>query len=101
MYQAPYLAATAPGSLMPLPTTQLSHAAALTQFYEYQNAAAMAAAATAPYTSQYPNSFDAYTPYAGAAGNKKRHLISSYRNEIVYTESLPSLFIGAVLCDHL
>ncbi|KRT79826.1 RNA binding protein, partial [Oryctes borbonicus] len=71
MYQSPYLAATAPGSLMPLPATQLSHAAALaatSQFYEYQNAAAMAAAATAPYTGQYPNGFDTYTPYAGAAG---------------------------------
>lgn len=74
MYQSPYLAATAPGSLMPLPAaTQLSHAAAMaaatTQFYEYQNAAAMAAAAAAPYTGQYPNGFDAYTPYAtGAAG---------------------------------
>ncbi|XP_022915625.1 RNA-binding protein 24-B-like [Onthophagus taurus] len=71
MYQSPYLAATAPGTLMPLPATQLSQAAALaatSQFYEYQNAAAMAAAATAPYTGQYPNGFDAYTPYAGAAG---------------------------------
>lgn len=71
MYQSPYLAATAPGSLMPLPATQLSHAAAIaatSQFYEYQNAAAMAAAAAAPYTGQYPNGFDAYTPYAGATG---------------------------------
>ncbi|XP_060516028.1 RNA-binding protein 24-B-like [Cylas formicarius] len=73
MYQSPYLAATAPGSLVPLPTTQLSHAAAVaaaatTQFYEYQNAAAVAAAAAAPYTGQYANGFDAYTPYTGAAG---------------------------------
>ncbi|XP_030755949.1 RNA-binding protein 24-B-like [Sitophilus oryzae] len=69
MYQSPYLAATAPGSLVPLPTTQLTHAAAVaaatSQFYEYQNAAAIAAAA--PYTSQYANGFDAYTPYTGAA----------------------------------
>lgn len=72
MYQSPYLTATAPGSLVPLQTTQLSHAAAMaaatSQFYEY-NAAMAAAAAAAPYTGQYPNGFDAYTPYAGAAGN--------------------------------
>lgn len=72
MYQSPYLTATTPGSLVPLPATQLSHAAAMaaSQFYEYQNAAAIAAAAAAPYTGQYPNSFDAYTPYAGAAGKE-------------------------------
>lgn len=78
MYQSPYLAATAPGSLMPLPATQLSHAAALaatSQFYEYQNAAAMAAAATAPYTGQYPNGFDAYTPYAGTAGKCRQEFL--------------------------
>ncbi|KAL3289808.1 hypothetical protein HHI36_023200 [Cryptolaemus montrouzieri] len=73
VYQSPYLAATAPGSLMPLPTSPLSHAAAVaaaatSQFYEYQNAAAVAAAAAAPYTGQYTNGFDAYTPYSGAAG---------------------------------
>lgn len=72
MYQSPYLAATAPGSLVPLPATQISHAAAVaaaatSQFYEYQNAAAVAAAAAAPYTGQYANGFDAYTPYTGAA----------------------------------
>ncbi|KAL1493463.1 hypothetical protein ABEB36_011510 [Hypothenemus hampei] len=72
MYQSPYLAATAPGSLVPLQATQLSHAAAVaaaatSQFYEYQNAAAVAAAAAAPYTGQYANGFDAYTPYTGAA----------------------------------
>ncbi|XP_048521709.1 RNA-binding protein 24-A isoform X2 [Dendroctonus ponderosae] len=72
MYQSPYLAATAPGSLVQLPATQLSHAAAVaaaatSQFYEYQNAAAVAAAAAAPYTGQYTNGFDAYTPYTGAA----------------------------------
>ncbi|CAH0562584.1 unnamed protein product [Brassicogethes aeneus] len=71
MYQSPYLAATAPGSLVPLQTTQLTHAAAVaaatSQFYEYQNAAAVAAAAAAPYTGQYTNGFDAY-PYTGAAG---------------------------------
>lgn len=68
------MAATAPGSLVPLPATQLTHAAAVaaaatSQFYEYQNAAAVAAAAAAPYTGQYANGFDAYTPYTGAAGN--------------------------------
>lgn len=83
VYQSPYLAATAPGSLMPLPATQLTHAAvaaaaATSQFYEYQNAAAVAAAAAAPYTGQYTNGFDAYTPYTGAAGknHESRFLFS-------------------------
>ncbi|CAG9772830.1 unnamed protein product [Ceutorhynchus assimilis] len=72
MYQSPYLTATAPGSLVPLQATQLSHAAAVaaaatSQFYEYQNAAAVAAAAAAPYTNQYANGFDAYAPYTSAA----------------------------------
>ncbi|XP_015609199.1 RNA-binding protein 24-A isoform X2 [Cephus cinctus] len=65
VYQSPYLAAAAPGSLMPLPATQLSHAAAVaaaSQFYEYQNAAA--AAATYPGTSY--NFAEAY-PYSSAA----------------------------------
>lgn len=57
---------------MPLPATQLTHAAAVaaatSQFYEYQNAAAVAAAAAAPYTGQYANGFDAYTPYSGTTG---------------------------------
>lgn len=58
---------------MQLPTSPLSHAAAVaaaatSQFYEYQNAAAVAAAAAAPYTGQYTNGFDAYTPYTAAAG---------------------------------
>lgn len=71
VYQSPYLAATAPGSLVPLQATQLTHAAAVaaaatSQFYEYQNA--VAAAAAAPYTGQYANGFDTYTPYTGAAG---------------------------------
>lgn len=65
MYQSPYLAAAAPGGLVPLPATQLSHAAAVaaaSQFYEYQNAAA--AAATYPGTSY--NFAEAY-PYTTAA----------------------------------
>ncbi|XP_018326995.1 RNA-binding protein 24-like isoform X2 [Agrilus planipennis] len=73
VYQSPYLTATTPGSLVPLPATQLSHAAAVaaatSQFYEYQNAAVAAAAAAAPYaaaTGQYANGFDAYTPYSAA-----------------------------------
>lgn len=74
VYQSPYLAATAPGSLVPLQTTQLTHAAAIaaatSQFYEYQNAAAVAAAAAAPYASQYANGFEAYTPYTGATGKQ-------------------------------
>lgn len=76
VYQSPYLTATAPGSLVPLQATQLTHAAAVaaaatSQFYEYQNAAAVAAAAAAPYTGQYTNGFDAYTPYTGAAGKEE------------------------------
>ena len=66
MYQSPYLAAAAPGGLVPLPATQLSHAAAVaaaSQFYEYQNAAA--AAATYPGTSY--NFAEAYSPYSTAA----------------------------------
>lgn len=66
VYQSPYLtAAAAPGGLVPLPATQLSHAAAVaaaSQFYEYQNAAA--AAATYPGTSY--NFAEAY-PYTSAA----------------------------------
>lgn len=72
VYQSPYLAATTPGSLMPLPATQLTHAAAVaaatSQFYEYQNAAAVAAAAAVPYAGQYSSGFDAYSPYTGTAG---------------------------------
>lgn len=75
VYPSPYLTATAPGSLVPLPATQITHAAAVaaatSQFYEYQNAAAVAAAAAAPYTGQYTNGFDAYSPYTGAAGRSK------------------------------
>lgn len=64
VYQSPYLAAAAPGGLVPLPATQLSHAAAVaaTQFYDYQNVAA--AAATYPGTSY--NFAEAY-PYTSAA----------------------------------
>lgn len=51
-----------------MPATQLSHAAAIaaatSQFYEYQNA--VAAAAAAPYPSQY-SGFDAYPYSTGAA----------------------------------
>uniref|UniRef100_A0A7G3AVJ5 Putative rna-binding protein 38-like isoform 1 n=1 Tax=Lutzomyia longipalpis TaxID=7200 RepID=A0A7G3AVJ5_LUTLO len=68
VYGAPYLGTSATtAGLMPLPATQLSHAAAIaaatSQFYEYQNA--VAAAAAAPYPSQYTG-FEAY-PYTGAA----------------------------------
>ncbi|XP_058794526.1 ice-structuring glycoprotein-like, partial [Phymastichus coffea] len=66
VYQSPYLATTAPGGLVPLPTTPLSHAAAVaaaSQFYEYQNAAA--AAATYPAAS-YNFAAEAY-PYTTAA----------------------------------
>ncbi|XP_058054228.1 RNA-binding protein 24-B-like [Anopheles bellator] len=76
IYGAPYLG-TAGGStgatgaasgLVPIPATQLSHAAAIaaatSQFYEYQNA--VAAAAAAPYPGQYSAGFDAY-PYASGA----------------------------------
>lgn len=65
VYQSPYLAAAAPGGLVPLPATQLTHAAAMaaaSQFYEYQNVAA--AAASYPGTSY--NFAEAY-PYTSAA----------------------------------
>lgn len=73
IYGAPYLSnagqtgAGAASGLVPIPATQLSHAAAIaaatSQFYEYQNA--VAAAAAAPYPGQY-SGFEAY-PYATAA----------------------------------
>ncbi|XP_055703812.1 RNA-binding protein 24-like isoform X2 [Phlebotomus papatasi] len=68
VYGTPYLGTSATTTgLMPLPATQLSHAAAIaaatSQFYEYQNA--VAAAAAAPYPSQYTG-FETY-PYSGAA----------------------------------
>ncbi|XP_055691440.1 RNA-binding protein 24-A-like isoform X2 [Lutzomyia longipalpis] len=73
VYGAPYLGTSATtAGLMPLPATQLSHAAAIaaatSQFYEYQDTQlknAVAAAAAAPYPSQYTG-FEAY-PYTGAA----------------------------------
>ncbi|XP_053688008.1 RNA-binding protein 24-B-like [Sabethes cyaneus] len=77
IYGAPYFGSTAAAGttgaaaasgLVPIPATQLSHAAAIaaatSQFYEYQNA--VAAAAAAPYPGQY-SGFEAY-PYAAAAG---------------------------------
>lgn len=73
-YGTPYLGTTAgttggaASGLMQIPASQLSHAAAIaaatSQFYEYQNA--VAAAAAAPYPGQY-SGFEAY-PYATAAG---------------------------------
>ncbi|KAJ9590589.1 hypothetical protein L9F63_016358, partial [Diploptera punctata] len=67
VYPSPYLAA-APSGIVPLPPAPLSHAAALaaatSQFYEYQNAAA---AAAVTYPGQYPNGFETY-PYTSAAG---------------------------------
>jgi len=65
VYQSPYLTAAAPGGLVPLPATQLSHAAAVaaaSQFYEYQNAAA----AVASYPGTSYNFAEAY-PYTTAA----------------------------------
>lgn len=68
VYGAPYLnTGAATTGLVPLQATQLSHAAAIaaatSQFYEYQNA--VAAAAAAP----YPNmaGYDAYTYSPGTA----------------------------------
>ncbi|XP_076246451.1 RNA-binding protein 24 isoform X2 [Calliopsis andreniformis] len=63
VYQSPYLAAAAPGGLVPLPTAQLTHAAAMaaaSQFYEYQNVAA------ATYPGPSYNFAEAY-PYTNAA----------------------------------
>ena len=71
VYQSPYLtaAAAAPSGLVTLPPAPLSHAAAVaaaaTQFYEYQNAAAAALAASYPTTGQFANGFDPYTTAAG------------------------------------
>ncbi|EFA10896.1 RNA-binding protein 24-B [Tribolium castaneum] len=96
VYQSPYLTAAAPGSLVPLPATQLTHAAAVaaatSQFYEYQNAAAVAAAAAAPYTGQYANGFDAYTPYTGAAGAAG---YLPYTYTLPQTPGLPTATAGA------
>lgn len=91
IYGTPYLG-TATGStgaasasgLVPIPATQLSHAAAIAaatnQFYEYQNA--VAAAAAAPYPGQYSTGFDAY-PYAsgasaGAAAAAAQYMAAPY-----------------------
>lgn len=92
IYGTPYLG-TAGGStgaggatsgLVPIPATQLSHAAAIaaatSQFYEYQNA--VAAAAAAPYPGQYSTGFDAY-PYgsgasAGAAAAAAQYMAGPY-----------------------
>ncbi|XP_058130130.1 RNA-binding protein 24-like [Anopheles ziemanni] len=91
IYGTPYLG-TAAGStgagsasgLVPIPATQLSHAAAIAaatnQFYEYQNA--VAAAAAAPYPGQYSTGFDAY-PYAsgasaGAAAAAAQYMAAPY-----------------------
>lgn len=67
VYPSPYLT-TAPSGIVPLPPAPVSHAAALaaaaSQFYEYQNAAA---AAAVTYPGQYPNGFETY-PYTTAAG---------------------------------
>ena len=66
VYPSPYLAA--PGGIVPLPpAASLSHASALaSQFYEYQNlnAAAAASLATYPGSAAYP--VDPY-PYTSAA----------------------------------
>ena len=74
LYPSSYLAAAAPGGLVPLQASQLTHAAAVaaaaTQFYDYQNAAAAAAtypAAAAAAANAY-NFADAYPSYAAAAG---------------------------------
>lgn len=91
-YGTPYLgttagttgaAAAAASGLMQIPATQLSHAAAIaaatSQFYEYQNA--VAAAAAAPYPGQY-SGFEAY-PYAtagatGAAAAAAQYMAGPY-----------------------
>ena len=96
VYQSPYLAAAAPGGLVPLPATQLSHAAAMaaaSQFYEYQNVAA--AAATYPGTSY--NFAEAY-PYtsAAAAGMCLKSVQSKDSNGLIHhhqqhTGSSPSV----------
>uniref|UniRef100_A0A8D8WEH2 RNA-binding protein 38 n=1 Tax=Cacopsylla melanoneura TaxID=428564 RepID=A0A8D8WEH2_9HEMI len=79
VYQSPYLSAAAatthaaagsPAGLVSLPPGHLSLAAAASQFYEYQNAVA-AAAAVSQYPSQYANGFESYpysSPASAAAG---------------------------------
>ncbi|XP_011147024.1 RNA-binding protein 24 isoform X2 [Harpegnathos saltator] len=87
VYQSPYLAAAAPGGLVPLPATQLGHAAAVaaSQFYEYQNAAA--AAASYPGTSY--NFAEAY-PYTSAAAAANA-AAASYVGPYTYTLPAASL----------
>lgn len=96
VYQSPYLTATTPGSIMPLPATQLTHAAAVaaatSQFYEYQNAAAAAAAAAATYPSQYANGFEAY-PYTSATGAAS-YMPYTYA-ALPQTPTLPTATAGA------
>lgn len=109
VYGSPYLGAAAASAaaanssaaaaagLVPIPATQLSHAAAIaaatSQFYEYQVGInyielvnlvdkfilllqnAVAAAAAAPYPGQYAG-FEAY-PYGGAAAGEIFFFISS------------------------
>ncbi|XP_017886601.1 RNA-binding protein 24-A-like isoform X3 [Ceratina calcarata] len=89
MYQSPYLAAAAPGGLVTLPATQLTHAAmaAASQFYEYQNAAA--AAATYPGTSY--NFTEAY-PYTSAAAAANA-AAASYMTPYTYA-TLPGAAAG-------
>ncbi|XP_023287777.1 RNA-binding protein 24 isoform X2 [Orussus abietinus] len=84
VYQSPYLAAAAPGGLVPLPATatQLSHAAAVaaaSQFYEYQNAAAAAAS----YPGAGYNFAEAY-PYGSAAAAANAAAAASYVTPYTY-----------------
>lgn len=82
VYSSPYLGAATTAStagLVPIQATQLSHAAALAaatnQFYEYQQNAVAAAAAT-PYPGQYAG-FEAY-PYTSAAGAAAASYMTPY-----------------------
>lgn len=85
MYPSPYLAA--PGGIVPLPpAASLSHASALaSQFYEYQNlnAAAAASLATYPGSAAYPVDPYPYTS-AAAAGQKLFFFFFKKTNDLIY-----------------
>lgn len=86
VYQSPYLSAAAatthaaaagsPAGLVSLPPSHLSLAAAASQFYEYQNAVA-AAAAVSQYPSQYANGFESYS-YTSPASAAAAGAATSY-----------------------
>lgn len=67
MYPSPYLTASS-GLVLPQHAAGLTHAGALSQFYEYQNLNAAASLATFPGSAAYPVDPYPYTTAAAAAG---------------------------------